>query len=213
MQGHVYNNPENYSKNNTLQYNFAMQVLRQIKFFITDRVLDLGCGDGRITFEIAKLTYDGCVIGTDISEQMIEHANTTYRGQENLRFLSMDTGKNVFRNQFDVITSFNSLHWVKDQAKALKGIVQAATLNARIILLLSHRKSIYHHTLDVICHHPTWLPYFKNYISPRSFFTEEEYHELLINAGLEVTSLNDREMIHEFNSIDELKKISFCIYG
>ena len=137
MHSHSYKNPKEYSRNNMLQYNFAMQVLSCGQINPDDRILDLGCGDGRITFEIAKKAYLGCVIGTDISEKMTEYANNTYNSQENLRFFPMDTSKNVFKNQFDVITSFNSLHWVKDQEKALKGIAKAATLNARIILLLS----------------------------------------------------------------------------
>ena len=68
---------------------------------------------------MAKMASQGCVIGTDISEKMIEYANRTYSSQNNLRFLQMDTSKNIFRNEFDLITSFNSLHWVKDQKGAL----------------------------------------------------------------------------------------------
>jgi ubiquinone/menaquinone biosynthesis C-methylase UbiE len=182
MPSHAYKNPESYSKNNNLQYNFAMQVLEKSKICPEDRVLDLGCGDGRITSHIARITHEGCVIGTDISEKMTEHANTTYRSQTNLRFLPMDTSKNVFKNQFDVITSFNSLHWVKDQENALKGINAAATNNARIVLLLSHRKSSYHLTLDTLCASPKWSSYFKEYINPRSFFTKEHYNNLLLSA-------------------------------
>ena len=110
MRGHVYQNPELYSKNNSLQYNFAMQILKRANICQTDKVLDLGCGDGRITSEIAKITHEGCVIGADISEKMIEHSNKIYDSQKNLRFLCMDTGRNVFKNQFNFITSFNSLH-------------------------------------------------------------------------------------------------------
>lgn len=205
MYEHIYQNPEAYSKNNKLQYSFAMRVLSGAQICPSDRVLDLGCGDGRITVEIAKIAHEGCIIGTDISEKMTEYANHTFKGQGNLCFLPMDSSRNIFKNQFDVITSFNSLHWVKDQLDALKGIAQAATLDARIILLLSHKKSAYHHTLDILHASPKWLSYFNNYINPRSFFTKEQYNELLANAGLSVVSLNEKEMTYEFTSLADLK--------
>ncbi len=205
MQTHVYRNPDKYSKNNNLQYGFAMRILSQANICPSDRILDLGCGDGRITCELAKLACDGSVIGTDISEKMIEHANSTYAAQGNLRFMAMDTSKNIFKRQFDVITSFNSLHWVKDQKNALRGITEAATQDAKIVLLLSHRKSYYHFTLDTLCSSSTWSTYFQNYSNPRSFFTKDQYAELLSSSGLGVILLKETEMIYEFSSIAELK--------
>jgi ubiquinone/menaquinone biosynthesis C-methylase UbiE len=115
---HIYSNPDQYSRNNALQFNFAMKVLKSLKIDIQSRVLDIGCGDGKITSEIAKDANQGCVIGTDISYQMIEHASKTYSSQENLGFMQMDASQNKFINQFDIITSFNCLHWVKDQQRA-----------------------------------------------------------------------------------------------
>ena len=78
MPTHIYKNPIDYSKNNALQYNFAMKTLKKIPLKSSSRVLDVGCGDGLITNEIAKIIHDGCIIGTDISYQMIEHAAKKY---------------------------------------------------------------------------------------------------------------------------------------
>jgi ubiquinone/menaquinone biosynthesis C-methylase UbiE len=132
MISHIYRNPNKYSKNNALQYNFAMKLLSKISFNNLSRVLDVGCGDGVITSEIAGIVHEGCVIGTDISEQMIEFASKKYADQYNLRFLAMDASKNIFREQFDIITSFNCLHWVKDQQYALFGIAVNGDVKARI---------------------------------------------------------------------------------
>ena len=75
MSSHIYRNPNKYSKNNALQYNFAMKILSKIYFTTQARVLDIGCGDGVITNEMASIVNQGCVIGTDISFQMIEFAS------------------------------------------------------------------------------------------------------------------------------------------
>ncbi|MDR3443600.1 MAG: methyltransferase domain-containing protein [Legionella sp.] len=200
MPTHIYKNPEQYSKNNALQYNFAMKILSRISFNSNSRILDIGCGDGIITSEIAKIVTEGCVIGTDISQQMIEHASNTYRNQDNMRFVQMDASRNIFRRQFDIITSFNCLHWVKDQESALFGVAASAVEGAQIALLFSHKKSVYHEVLDKICASDKWKSYFSTYENPRSFFDVNTYKKILQNAGLKVIDIIEEEMTYYYKT-------------
>lgn len=55
---------------------------------------------------MAKLAHRGCVVGIDISEQMIDFAYKKYSIQSNLSFLTMDASNIIFSEQFDVITFF-----------------------------------------------------------------------------------------------------------
>jgi trans-aconitate methyltransferase len=205
MTAHIYRNPKQYSINNALQYNFAMKLLSKISFDSQARVLDVGCGDGLITNEISRIVHDGCVIGTDISEQMIAFASKKYLDQLNLRFLVMDANKNIFREQFDIVTSFNCLHWVKDQQNALFGIAKSTVDGALIALLLSHKKSLYHHVLDKLCSSSQWNHYFIDFISPRSFFDPYDYSEMLAQSGLKVIEIFEEEMTYAFKSKEQLK--------
>lgn len=201
---HTYNNPKAYSENNTLQYNFAMTLINSLKIDASARVLDIGCGDGLITSELAAQASKGYVVGTDISNDMIEFASEKYADINNIKFTQMDAAENVFRGEFDLITSFNALHWVKDQPAALKGIAKAAAPSAEIALLLSHKKSLYHHTLDAVCSNQKWEDYFSNYINPRSFFEKEAYEALVKNTGLNVISITEEEMVYHFESREAL---------
>lgn len=205
MLGHIFRDPNKYSKNNALQYNFAMNLLSKISFDSKSRVLDIGCGDGVITNEVAKIVSEGCVIGTDISEQMIDFASKKYKDQDNLRFVIMDGSKNIFRDQFDVVISFNCLHWIKDQQKALFGIANSAAFGAQIALLLSHKKSLYHLVLDKICSSVKWKNYFIDFINPRSFFKPSDYKEMIAKTGLEIVDLSEEEMTYSFKSKEQLK--------
>lgn len=205
MTKHIYNNPSDYCKNNALQYNFAMTALSSISFSTNSRILDIGCGDGIITNEIAKIVHGGCVIGTDISMTMVEHASKTYRAQKNLRFLQMDAEENFFREQFDIITSFNCLHWIKNHESALRGISNAGVDGAQILLLLSHRKSKYHAVLDKICTSNKWKFWFVDYINPRSFFDQNIYKQMIMDSGLSIVSMTEEEMTHFYETKDQLK--------
>ncbi|NEP17320.1 MAG: methyltransferase domain-containing protein [Leptolyngbya sp. SIO4C1] len=58
------------------------------------QILDLGCGSGRLTCELAKRWHPSSVVGVDISVAMIEHALTYHKKKtpqvQNLSFLVGD---------------------------------------------------------------------------------------------------------------------------
>ena len=80
-------------------------------------ILDLGCGDGALTRELAALVPDGRVVGVDASPGMIAAAKEFEGG--NLAFVRMDVDDLDFTDQFDVIFSNAALHWVADHARLL----------------------------------------------------------------------------------------------
>ena len=94
----------------------ALQTIRQNanKYFTsTDKILDIGCGPGDITFEIARKTQE--VFATDISEGMIDAAKqkAVEHNINNIQFFRTDLlDKNFQTASFDVITAFNMLQYV-----------------------------------------------------------------------------------------------------
>ena len=89
-----------------------------------ERVLDLGCGDGRLTAELAALVPAGFVVGIDASENMIETARNDHVAR-NLRFEVEDINALAFEGEFDVVFSNATLHWVKDHARLLGSVFRA----------------------------------------------------------------------------------------
>jgi len=88
----------------------------------TERVLDLGCGDGSLTAQIADLLPAGEVVGIDGSQGMIEAAHAHAR--PNLRFLLMDIDQLDFTEPFDLVFSNATLHWVKDHRRLYENVAR-----------------------------------------------------------------------------------------
>ena len=91
-----------------------------------DRVLDVGCGTGAITKDIAGLVgAEGYVLGIDTSEHLISQAQSVYQQLANLSFSVADI--NTFQSEqlFDVVTSARVLQWL---AKPADVVIQMASL-------------------------------------------------------------------------------------
>ena len=113
-----------YQKNSSLQWKWAMESLEVFPFEEGDIVLDLGCGSGAITAEIAAKVPSGIVIGLDISEAMLTYARE-HDPASNVIYMHGDARKLPFVGQFDKVVAFLSLNWVKEQEQALHAIYRA----------------------------------------------------------------------------------------
>jgi 2-polyprenyl-3-methyl-5-hydroxy-6-metoxy-1,4-benzoquinol methylase len=91
------------------------------------RVLDVGCGRGRVLNRLAVLYPRSRFVGLDLSSEAIAHAGeeAARAGSTNIEFLAVDLSdfdENAQPDSFDFITTFDAIH---DQAKplnVLKGI-------------------------------------------------------------------------------------------
>lgn len=112
-----------YEKASTHQKEWGNKLISELGLKGNERVLDLGCGDGALTAQIAKLLPEGEVMGVDASQGMIDVAATKERS--NLRFLRLDINHLDFMSQFDVVFSNATLHWIKDHRRLLRNVHRA----------------------------------------------------------------------------------------
>ncbi|SMN17302.1 Trans-aconitate 2-methyltransferase [uncultured Candidatus Thioglobus sp.] len=91
-----------------------------------EKILDIGCGDGELTY---KLKQKGCLaIGIDSSPSMVE--STKIRGIE----AYIIDGENItYQNEFDAVFSNAALHWLTQPEKVIKGVYLALKSNGRFI--------------------------------------------------------------------------------
>lgn len=120
-------NAADYARRSELQAAMAEEVLGLLELKGDERVLDIGCGDGRITVKVAARVPDGAVIGVDASHEMIAFATKQFgpASHPNLRFEVGDARNLPFREEFDLVISFNALHWIPEQDAALQSVRNA----------------------------------------------------------------------------------------
>ena len=89
-----------------------------------ENVLDVACGTGLVSFEaLAKLGSKGRLLGTDISEKMVEMASllAAQKGENRVRFARMDAEELGLENSsFDVVLCSLGLMYMPDPRKALE---------------------------------------------------------------------------------------------
>ena len=177
-----------YQKNSSIQLKWGRELIDKLKLRGNESVLDIGCGDGKITAEIAAIVSDGSVTGIDNSPEMISLACETFpaRDYANLRFMQMDACKLSFSGEFDVIFSNAVLHWVSDHRSVLQGISRSLKKPGRILLQMGGKGNVagMGNIVRAMTQQPKWSGYFKGFLNPFSFNGTEEYNNWLAEAGL-----------------------------
>ena len=186
-----------YSERSALQKWLADSHLAQLELHGTERVLDVGCGDGQITAEIARRLNSGSVLGVDPSTRMIAFAQAHFAKLEypNLVFAVADATSLPYRREFDLVVSFNALHWVRDQGAALRGIRAALRPAGRAFLEFvsqGPRKSL-EDVVEETCESERWARYFVGHAPPYVHLAPEQFRELASGAELRVERL-EREL-------------------
>jgi trans-aconitate 2-methyltransferase len=193
-----------YSSQSTLQKVMAEEQLGLLTLAGSERVLDVGCGDGKITAEIAVRVPNGSVIGVDPSRDMIAFALSHFGGptQANLRFEVADVRLMTFCNEFDLVVSFNALHWVPEQSLALSSIHSALKPEGRAFLRLVPKgpRTCLEDTIKEIHQRPRWADYFKGFVQPWVHFTPQEYRTLAERCQFRVLRIHVEDKAWDFKT-------------
>lgn len=119
-----------YAHASTHQKEWGTRIIEELALNGSESILDLGCGDGTLSTQIAELLPRGRVVGIDASRGMIDAALPKTR--PNLSFVLMDINDLDFPAEFDVVFSNATLHWVRDHARLYRNISKALRNDGRI---------------------------------------------------------------------------------
>jgi trans-aconitate methyltransferase len=166
------------------QKEWGERLITELNLQGSERILDLGCGDGALTIQLSRLVPNGMVVGIDASIGMIEAAKL--KKGKNVSFLLMDIDNLEFDQEFDVIFSNATLHWVKDHRSLFKR-VQRLLSQAGVLRFnfagdgnCSSFIKVIHESLT----NSLFSQYFKGFVWPWYMPSVEEYRELLQEVGI-----------------------------
>ncbi len=181
-------NPEDYAEHSSAQWRFAMDAISKLRLRGDEWVLDLGCGDGKITAELAKLLPRGKALGIDSSPEMIAFAREKFPAGQwpNLSFEVMDASAIAFEEKFDLVFSNAALHWILDHRPVLKGIYQSLKPGGKVQLQMAGKGNLaaIAPAIARVIGDPRWKDGFRNFKFPYGFFSPEEYKVWLAESGL-----------------------------
>lgn len=121
--------PELYNEKHSFVYNYGENLIQLLDPKENERVLDVGCGSGQLTFKINELVKKA--IGIDTSAEMIADAKSKF---PNIAFQVKDAVNFKFDEKFDSIFSNATLHWVKNYKDSIKSMYENLKPTGKIVV-------------------------------------------------------------------------------
>lgn len=196
-------NAADYAKNSSAQLEWAQELIAKLALNGDEALLDIGCGDGKISALIAQALPAGRVLGIDLSADMIQLARETYaaRSHPNLRFLQMDATRIQQAKAFDVAFSTAALHWVADHQAVLNGVRACLKPGGRLLFQMGGRGNAdaVYEALQAVMAAEAWRSYFKDFGYPYHFLGPEAYERWLPACGFQLkrAELIPKDMQHQ----------------
>ncbi len=196
-------NAADYAANSAQQQSWARELIARLKLRGDERMLDVGCGDGKVTAEIGRALPTGSAVGIDASPQMIEFAQTTFPASRvsNLEFRVLDARRIQLEPLFNLVFSNAALHWISDHEAFLRGAAACLRPGGRLIISCGGKgnaQDIFV-ALRPVMRLPRWRDYFRKMETPYFFYAPEDYQRWLPECGFEAGSarLAPKDAVYE----------------
>jgi trans-aconitate 2-methyltransferase len=186
------------------QREWGTRLIAELNLKGDESILDLGCGDGTLSAQLAQLVPGGSVIGLDASRGMLDVARQ--KSARNLSFLHQEIDHLDFDQQFDVVFSNAALHWVKDHHRLYANVLRALRPHGRIRFNFagagncSNFFSVIRHAMAM----EEFAGYFSDFDWPWYMPELDAYRTLIDDAGLHHAELWSENADRYFPDADSL---------
>lgn len=202
-----------YVHNSELQRRWAMAFLaphlQQLRG--DEHILDVGCGDGKITADVSKFISQGTIVGIDPSTQMLSWARRQYCSLEypNLSFQVGGFLETNILEGFDIIISNCALQHCSNQSDAFHNLSKLLKPGGKLwIMIPALDNAAWKQARKNVQTSPKWLSYWPK-IPPRKFLTIEEYWQLLEDANLHPQKIEKVQTLDPF--VDREEFLNFLL--
>ena len=171
-------NTSTYDDAHSFVYEYGEDVVDLLDPNAGERILDLGCGTGHLTQQIAEA--GATAVGLDQSAEMVAAAREQYPDCE---FVHADAREFTVDESFDAVFSNAALHWIAEQDAVLASVVDALRPGGRLVVELGG-----HGNIDAIVSATHAELTARGYETPMPWYfpTVGEYASRLETHGFEV---------------------------
>lgn len=189
-------NAAEYAANSTVQQSWARELLARLHLRGDERLLDIGCGDGKVTAEIARALPRGAALGVDASPEMIAFAQQKFPAatHANLQFQICDARKIrevAAKSSLDLIFSNAALHWVDDHEMILQGAAAILKPGGRLMISCGGKGNAHDVFLALRpeMRLKRWREFFRQMPMPYFFHSPADYKKWLPESGFKIQRL------------------------
>ena len=204
------------------QLQWGLRVLERLAPRPGERILDLGCGTGRLTARLLETIGHGVVVGLDRSQAMLTEAAGRTAAHPpitplhdaaidpcRLAFVRADGAALPFADAFDAVFSTAALHWMPDHGGVFASVYGALAPGGRFVAqcgggrnlgVLFDRAAALMRTPAFAAHFRTWEEPWEFADVPTTMMRLERAGFTLIDVSLEwaPTPMPDRQSYAEF---------------
>ncbi len=196
---------QHYRENSSLQYSLAQEALECMKLTGEESILDVGCGDGRITAELSQQVPRGKVKGIDPSASMIDLALRSFpkNNYPNLSFAMVSAEEMGIEEPVDLVIVLNALHWVRDPKKAIANCTATLKPGGTLYILTFPRESTYYKFLEKTLEQEEWSR-FSSLSAKSTILPALEYKALIEKCGFTIDTFSLEKKIATYHSKEHL---------
>jgi trans-aconitate methyltransferase len=197
---------EMYDATHSPQTDAGRELISMADVRSNDSILDVGCGTGKLTAELASLAAKGRVVGIDPSVEMLQRARERTLTAGNISLINIPAQRMDFKEEFNLIYSNSALQWVKEQEDFAARAHKALRPEGRIAVQLP-AKDFCWGLMDNINSAVSALgiePKYKNMAFPWRFPLKEELAGFLKDAGFVNVNVFYKDYTLMFNCINEV---------
>ena len=197
---------ERYDSAHAPQIDVGRELIAMAAVRAEDSILDIGCGTGKLTCELAGLAHKGKVVGIDPSFEMLQKARKAASVHENIFLLQIPAQRINFKNEFDLIYSNSAFQWIKEQEDAIGLVYNALKPNGRVAIQLPAKDFCWALMENIYSAISTlnMESKYKKMESPWRFPLKEEVAGFLKNAGFVKVNAFYKDYTLMFESINEV---------
>lgn len=181
--------------------NLAAQFIPQIPFSPEEKILDVGCRNGKITGLLAHLSPDSTITALTTTTGFLNaiKQDPTLQSLPQVHFEQADVTAFNYHEKYDKAVSFSCLTWYENKEKIVSNIYQSLKSGAKAYLqfFVDHGKNWFDTCVFTIAEKPEWKSYFQhfkkrvNHIKPGEFLSQAEK----IGFVIEQSNLPKRQVL------------------